>query len=349
MNCTRLRRMRARVLVGCLFVTACVTSPEGGDEPGWDLLDTGGKADGAGASSYGALALTQLPGSLQKVIALLEPVGETTLPHEAKALRKQLAETRDFVDVFAYAYPEDHGWDPWRDLRSELDDGYEIVGAFKDLFDVQGVADPADAVYDDQEVATLRAEVLEWRAAFLEPAHLGETRAYLASPDLDDLYDRPDGVQSRFFWGEAGIEPTLKKSGLKNMARLERALLEEAQEDEQDVLDLRELTDPDKQETFHDFRKRVRSTVRVARYFPRIIESGGDPTELLAELDELVLRYGALNDRLLAYRRADDSGDDDEAEDLADEIVDSWRDLRHWQEDQDIDDVLADLRAMVRH
>jgi hypothetical protein len=344
--------MRSRIrfvttLVLCATVSCIAADGAGGGDGDWDALDYG-KADGFSSSTFGALAAVTVPPSLEATLTALATLGETSLPHDAKQPRKQVAETRDYVDIFSYAYPRDHGDDPWKEIRSDLDDGYEILGSFKDLFDVQGVEDPADAVYDPDEVAELRADVLAWLEGFMASDHVAEMRAFLADPDLSHLTDRPDHDLSPFFWGEADIEPSKNLSGLKNVAALERALLALARDDFDAIDGLKHVTDQDDHEEFHDFRKRVRSLVRVARYFPRIIKNGEDPAELLAVLDEVVLRYGDLNDRILAYDRAREEDDEDTVDELGEEIDELWDELRDWQKDADVDDVLRDLRSIVR-
>ena len=74
-----------------------------------------------------------------------------------------------------------------------------------------------------------------------------------------------------------------------------------------------------------------------------------DSAELLEVVNEAVTRYGAVNDRIVAYERAKErDDDDDDADEIADEIADAWADLLEWQDDADLDEVLDDLQATVR-
>jgi len=236
-------------------------------------------------------------------------------------------------------------------MRDELDEGYETIGSFKDLFDVQGIEDPAAAVYDEAEVEERREAVLAWSGDFLDVAHQDEIGAYLGAPSGTKLHDRPKADQARFYWREADIEPDAKLSGLKNMARLQRALIEEAREDLAETPDIGKLTKADNAVAFHDFRKRVRSIAKLAIYLPQMTKAGDvdDSAELLEVVNEAVTRYGAVNDRIVAYERAKErDDDDDDADEIADEIADAWADLLEWQDDADLDEVLDDLQATVR-
>jgi hypothetical protein len=330
-----------RTIFGLVFVTsvALIGCSQGDGDDGWDFAD--GKGDGAGSISYGALAIAQVPTALTPVVQGLAVVDDDVMPPEVKDVRKKVAALRDQIDLFVYAYSDKHG-DQWQDIRDELDTGYETLGGFKDLFDRQGVVDPADAVYDQDELEARRAEAVEWTTAFLDADHQADLRAYLSAPSQSKLYTRDRDDMSPYFWGATKIEPSLTRSGYKNMAKLTRELLELALDDYADVLDLRDIHKPSNQEKFHAFRKRIRSIARMPGYFPRIVEDGVDLTDALAVVAEAVDLYGALNDKISRYA-ADPDGD------LEDEIRDDWRTLREWQRDHDFDRVLDDIHDAIRH
>ncbi len=308
----------------------------------------GGKADGISSSeTYGQLAAARVMPLYDEVLNGLEIFDADIQPHEAKALRKTIGRLRDMVDIFVYAYPDDDG-DLWQDVRESLDDGYESMGEFKDLFDVQGV-EADDAVYDEDEVAELRDEVLDWKEAFLEPSTQAKYAAYLASPSLTEIYERDEDDLPRFYWRESGKEPKDDLTGIENMQRLTRELIEEARDDLEKTEDLRKLHKEDNQDPFHDFRKRLRSVEKLAVYFPSMFEQD-EPArlaELLLLVETTVDLYGDINDRLVAYSRAHERDDDDREDELKDEIKEMWKDLRDFQDDEDVDDELKDLRKMI--
>jgi hypothetical protein len=316
------------------LLAACSAAPD--DD--WDLVDDG-KSDRPRALTYGELARGKVPPALAAAITGLAVIDADVMPHEPKPVRKQLATLRDQVDLFVYAYPT-RGGDPWQDIRDDLDDGYETIGAFKDLFDRQGVADPRDADYDPDELADRRAEVIAWTTDFLDE-DLAGVRAYLAAPAASKLYDRDRDDLSPFFWGATRLTPSKSKSGLKNMARLAHELLDLALDDHDRVLALRDLHKVANQAAFHDYRKRLRSLARLPGYFPELLDPDDDITAELELLTEAVDRFGALNDLLTRYA-ADPDGD------LKDEIAGEWKALRDWIRDRSLEDALALIDEGVR-
>lgn len=322
--------------------------------PRWDDLRRRHPDAPDGEHGYGALARLEVPPRLSGLWPALEDFGLETQPHEAKPLRKQIGRVRDFLDIFVFAYDPDEGEapgifdeddDPWQIIREQLDHGYETLGAYKDLYDAQGVPTPEQADYDPHEVASLRYGVLAWTTHVLAPARRVAFSAYVERPSLNELHDRRKRHQPRFFWREADLEPRDRLSGLANVARLLRALIAASRDDLDTMRSLKKLHRVERQEPFHDFRKRLRTVEKLGTYFPEVMEPGSD--EHLALVVETVDRYGDLNDRLVAHARAVDRGKRDKAERLADEIADDWGKLRKWQRNAEIDDVLKALRRSV--
>jgi hypothetical protein len=259
------------------------------------------------------------------------------------------------VDIFAFAYDKKGPGDPWIDLRKDLDVGYETVGAFKDLFDVQGLTlatkdaagawsegvRPDQIAYaDTRELEKRRAKVLTWKAGF--SASVQGYKAYLAHADTQKMHEHDTKEQSQFFWAGAGLAPDIRKGGLDNLSDLCRALLDRGADDYASIAHLDEVTSTDDHDAFHDLRKRVRAIVKAVGYFPELLEPGA--TEPLAVATELVDRYGSLNDHITAYDLAKKS----EKKDLAGAIEKEWKDLRKWQKNAHADDQLKELRKRIR-
>lgn len=348
-------RFSSAVVVALLAGSACLAC--GGVTSETEV----GSADQAVTSwrtSYAALADARVPAAFAACVADLNKFdGQKTLPHEAKALRKRIGELRDMVDLFAFAYSKAGPGDPWADLRKALDEGYETVGAFKDLFDSQGLTlavpdpltgklgegvRPEDIVYDDpEELERRRDAVTEWKDAFM--ADVATHRAAVASADAAKMHKHDGKVLSKFFWGGADMEPSLDESGLENLSALSRALLELAVEDYADTKKLDEVTKLADHEQFHDLRKRVRSVVKTVDSFPELLEPGADRP--LAVVRELVDRYGALNDEITALAMEPKKKKRDK---MQAEIAEMWSDLRDWQKQVDASDALSSLRKKIR-
>ncbi len=316
-------------------------------ETSWKKIDAAGgrRLDGL---SLGQLAELSVEPLLMDLVLGLTAIGPNTLPHEAKNPRKQIAGVRDLVDLFSFAYPKTSSRDTWKDFRELLDEGYEEMGSFKDLFDMQHLADPAAAVYDMAEVKKLRDPVVDWKKRFVEPARLAAFASYLAHPQPIILTDRKAKDLSPFYWGEAGIEPKGTLDGVQNLARLEKTLLEKAAKDLEKTADLRKLHEEENAVPFHDFRKRLRSATKLAAAFPQIFEKGADPAKTLVFLNEVVTKYGEVNDLIVEHAHAKERDDDSKEKKLEKDIKKAWEDLRDWQESEDAAKAIEKLRKMVR-
>ncbi len=121
--------------------------------------------------TYSEAAQQLIPISFEQMVPHLRSIGSKTLPHQVKKpldLRKEVLKIRDYLDIFAYAMPEAKidKKDAFERLRRDLDVGYEVLGAYKDLFDIQGKSE-LDIDYDKQDVKKRREDLLQWRDQFL--------------------------------------------------------------------------------------------------------------------------------------------------------------------------------------
>lgn len=313
--------------------------------------------------SYGDLAEASLPQLLSTVETGIATLDSHTLPHETKSFRKEIGKLRDFLDLFVYAYPFSSGSDQWLASRKILDTGYEDVGHFKDLFDLQGITlatqdpdtgewsegtKPEDVEYDAGELRDLRAKVLKWRNEFQEEMIDSGIFRRLAAPDLDELYVREKRDLSRFFWGAVTIEPKASLSGEKNLQRLARHLLDEAKTNAKDVLKIDSLSEDTSAIEFHDFRKRIRSVTKLVGYFPQTDGHSNDADELSRYFVELVDGYGAINDLIVAREHLLAKDKKKKAKKLAEKIDELWDDLRKQQKHDDLLEKIEAYRDLIR-
>ncbi len=318
----------------------------------------------AKAPSYGELAGQMLCGPLDGLVRGLTNFNATTLPHEAKELRKQLGKFRNRLDLFAFAYPTGPGTDKFLQLREDLDKGYERMGDFKDLFDAQrlelaafdpekqkwssGVRPEAVTYADAEKVRSRRDKVLKWQEKFLEAERLATFRAYVCAPDLKAFHPRTAKDLSRFFWGsEEGLTPRLELSGVDNFRWLAAESLNRALKDYPAVQELRELEGATA-EKFHDFRKRVRAVVKITEDVELIPASQARATQLHDLLDDVDDGYGEINDQIVDLEMALEAGDTAKAGRLRAGIAADWTKLRQWQIDQRVTDGMAEYVALLR-
>ena len=291
------------------------------------------RANSNQAITFGELAQERVFKSYQTLAENVGRLSKDSLPHEGKALRKDLDLARDMLDIFAPVMPGTEKNDFFLALRENLDMGYESVGFFKDLYDVQGVASPDEAVYDQGEVKEFLKPVLDWKESFLDKDFQRASQTFFETIDADHVYKRKSKDLSKFYWRNIENLPSFGDPAGDSLIRLIKGLLKQARAEEDQLLEIKSVVDKDDQEVFHDFRKRVRTVVEVSEYFSELF----DPSEIqkakLVVLTELVARYGALHDKMISYDRALEKDKKSKAKELAREIDADWQDIKKWQKD----------------
>ncbi len=318
----------------------------------------------ASFTTYGELAARMLCGPLDNIQIGLTNFTENTLPHEAKDLRKLLRKYRNRLDLFAFAYPTGPGKDLFLKLRKDIDKGYERMGDFKDLFDAQrlelaefdsekqkwskGVR-PEVVTYPDLErVRSRRIKVIKWKNEFLETDRLAAYRAYTCAPDLIVFHNRRAKDLSRFFWGsEKGMMPRRELDGVDNFRWLAAESLNRALSDYPAVQLLRDL-EGETAELFHDFRKRVRTVVKIAGDIELLPTSNKRAKKLDELMDDVDDAYGDINDIILDLDLAVESGQIAKVTRLRAEIATEWATLRQWQTKKQVPDAMAEYSKLLR-
>lgn len=293
--------------------------------------------------SYQELAQAANTTYLSIIAEEIDKVSEATYPHDVKCLRKQIGYMKILVDLFVYAYPEKKGKkDPILKFRGFLDDGYEFYGDYKDEFDrdpeiVAAVSEykidscrfevPSEVlekVYDQRRISEKQRILLDWSNKFAEkfPKNLE-----MLSKVEKRLVDRPKKSLSRFYWGGLDVSPKKKKlDGLGNIKRLQYHLLDKALFEYDILISRDEIHRYEDEEVFHDFRKRVRSVLRIDLFFP-----GTRPdraSDKLEEVEEYVGMFGDVNDLFLKYHDYLDEGNKKKAGKIRKQINKSWKELK---------------------
>ena len=294
--------------------------------------------------TYSEAAQQLIPASFSQMVPHLRSIDSKTLPHQVKKpldLRKEVLKVRDYLDIFAYAMPDakiKKKTDAYERLRQDLDEGYAVLGSYKDLFDMQGTS-AQQAAYDKQDVKKRREDLLKWRDQFL--AREGEYFAYLNSIDGNTLVDRDRSDLSSFYWGATELRPAAQLSAHENLNFLLRDLLLQARTEWPLVRQISNpARDPHNIEVFHDFRKRVRTLVKVTTYFPELVRW---KPEDLAFLKEITRRYGVISDQVAKIILLEDKGKDSKVKKLKDETKDLWKELQAWEAKYNVEAKLAGL------
>lgn len=298
--------------------------------------------------SYGQLAEVRIGPAYQQILESLKSLTPRTRPEEAKTLRKNLGQVRQYFDLFAFAYPNDKDQDVWVELRNDLDEGYEQIGFFKDLYDIQNLAPGETPKYDEEELKKSRETCLKWNDKFQKHQKQFNYQDYIDHPSYTEIFLRKGDALSKFYWGEVKTRPDANLNGMANLRNLVRELLKLASDDFNTVIELKDLLDHNEVETFHDFRKRIRSMTSAIQLFPTIVSSNPRSTEILTQLIALVETYGSIHDLIISYEKAKDKNNDKKAKKIAEEIDEAWSKSKKEQKNSRIDRVLKEYRDFIK-
>jgi len=279
--------------------------------------------------SYGELAAASIGGSYRQLQADLASLTSTVTPDDVHTVRKATEQLRDMLDLFEGAYAPSGDVDEWATIRRLLNDGYTLIGYFQDLAH-------SGEPYTAQTLWTLRQACLLWKANYTAVAHTRRSYHYLSHPSLDRIYDIPNRPLSYFFWGSTSARPSVKCSGLGNVAVVLNASLASLVDDEHHVLSFDSIFPLDNHENFHDFRKHCRSIVNTFNYFPALIPHDNITitSQVEAGVDVLTAlydSYGALNDKWNAYSFAK-MNDQFDLDERKDQVVVGWAKLKAQQQ-----------------
>lgn len=231
------------------------------------------------------------------VVAEARKLPADVTPEQMKSsdLRKRLLDLRLMMDFNAYIYdPENLG-----PLRDQVDEAYEKVGLYKDLYDQSKLTgEPIDPDAQKERKHDMD-DALEWlrseksRNAFADMIRRPERK----------VLDFTSKEQPRL-WRIADVSPSADKSSLAMAALLSGNALSNLL---RDGLLVDDILDPDQEADFHDVRKALRSVLVLIDMFPTAQDVIGDAREPLAKL---VDAYGDVNDASIAYHDAQDAGRD---------------------------------------
>lgn len=281
--------------------------------------------------SYSELASSWTYPAYAQLIIDLGAFENATLPHEAKTLRQQIGELRDYLDIFVFAFESHVPFDVWKQLRKDLDRGYAIIGKFKDLFDMQET-EPHQATYDDEKVHLQRKIALAWIRKFRQPRRVMLNALFLKTPQRGKIYPHPPADISRFYWGGGEIVPQEEYGVLENVAALIRLQAALAYEDYIYVKRMPDVLQQQNEMIFHDLRKRLRTILKLINYFPGIlIDRSTESSERYEKLVATVSKYGSLNDKISRYHLFQQEKRDRKAAQLAKEIAEQFAELKIWQ------------------
>jgi len=260
----------------------------------------------------------------------LSSLDETTPPTSVKALRSALGSMRDILDVFVYAYPpkfstgdDKSKGDAWVKVRECVDDGYTEIGDFKDLAD-SGVN------YTQKQEDKRRNVCLDWKADYV--SHAQEYNSYILNASVTQLYNRDKSVLSPYFWANTPYKPSLKLTGVQNVALLAKGLVSEAIDGMSEWENLTDITGSKKQLKFHDYRKLIRGTYAVATFTSDVYIT--NPNCSISRSQQTVNTFysmiGKVHDNIVAYDYNKENDHSKKAKASKKLVESMWESLKGW-------------------
>lgn len=262
-------------------------------------------------------------------------LGPVSLPHETKEIRKVILSSREMLDIFAFSFK---AGDEYKNLRDTLDIGYESVGHFKDLYDAQDIKDPSQAVYDKTQVEKRLSAVLIWKNNFLSQQK--KFRAYVQDTLKKGSAKHKKKHLSNQFWRVSDFKPQSEDSALMILKFLLKDIWSASGEEYKIV---KQITDPaldhERIEVYHDFRKRIRSALKIVSYFDELAPLYSESNK--EALAELVDEYGNISDLIIQLELAEN--EPAQAEEVHNQIKQEWKSIQSWEAKQNIDLLLKEM------
>ncbi len=97
---------------------------------------------------------------------------------------------------------------------------------------------------------------------------------------------------------------------------------------------------------YHDFRKRIRSALKIIQYFDEFSQQF--PSETLESLSLLVGQYGEISDLIVKLELLDKKQDQKKIEKLHQKIKNQWKNIQAWEKSNNISQVLNDAQRAVQ-
>ncbi|MBL7670542.1 MAG: hypothetical protein JNM39_08650 [Bdellovibrionaceae bacterium] len=290
-----------------------------------------------GQLTYGEAASTLTLERLEAAYVAMNAVTETTLPHETKDTRKQILAAREMLDLFAYSF--ESGKDYAR-IRNKLDEGYEAIGHFKDLFDSQGIEEPEQAKYDQKQVRIHRHEVLAWKQNFFELKK--DFVNFVTNVRTAGASEHKKKDLSTQFWGVSDTKPKTQDLAQVAIGLLLEDLWKKSVEEYKVV---KGIENPGKDlvniDMYHDFRKRVRTAVKIINYFDETKALVSE--QQLTALNEMVGQYGTISDLIARAELLTLDGKENKAKAVYKQIKTQWDKVQKWEKEQDLKEVLKSM------
>lgn len=275
----------------------------------------------------------------------LQEFNKETLPGEARDLRKQLVRLRDVLDIYSHNFLNQLKL--WDDIRDGLDEGYTLIGDFKDLAEVQMPSSNSDAKprkLDEKKVKNQRKLVLKWKEDYFQAGGWSDKVSALFSQiqPLSSSTLTNSKKFSNFFWGGVEALPAAINSPAQNARILLDAQSNRVFDEHNDFLELSNLRKEKNEVVFHDHRKRIRTVTKICN-LANAMEEETCRSGAVKSVEKLVARLGEIEDLIVAARQEEEDGKHKKADECYEKAEKLFEELK---KDNKKEDLLEPLKLI---
>ncbi len=293
----------------------------------------------ANAKSFNALGSETTVTYYQKLIKDLSTWNESSSWSDTKRLRKDIGNAKLLIDLFTPIYPKTYPGESEKDfllsVRDLLDEGYEKIGKYKDLYDSAQITQTEINQEEKKELYKISAK---WVKAILKKDKKDKIENFLnlSFTTTEKFYARKQNDLPKYIWARLQREPEKQLSGEENLRLVVSELMWLASQDLDKLLTLEDLTPHENEETFHDWRKTVRMVLKINDFFNNTVTFNSTPSAL-NKLDHYVDEFGSLNDNFIQYHK---EGNQEKLEKLKNKINAKWLELKNNLKDDHVKELL---------
>lgn len=289
------------------------------------------------AQSFSQLGSQTINDQWKLVELKLSSLSAEVKPVETKQLRKDIGLLKIHLDVFALCYKAKKKTDQLLIIRNDIDKGYEVIGHYKDIYDTFEQDEVTDELINER-----RAPMLSWVNKFLKSSIERKDINYLQNPIKEGIVKRDEDDLAKFFWRQLEYRPDCSDSGDKVLRKMVARLLKVSKKKLKKLLKLEDLLSYKRENKFHDFRKQVRSLLKLFVVYPEIFKNRDINSE--QKLLEMIGMFGDLNDQLVALHHASGKKEDK----LKKIVKKEWKSIQEWLIGQDIKETITSLKESLR-
>ncbi|KNC84908.1 hypothetical protein SARC_02890 [Sphaeroforma arctica JP610] len=282
--------------------------------------------------TYGEVAKARVWPEFQNLHAstnewLLKPDTEINPDNnELKHYRKALEATRDYFDLFAFAYPYEvmEGQDAYRMIHKHIKNIHHDTGEMKD---------GRRMAIGEEEERILRDKISDELTAFSKGMNTTRWQKYLSRPLEHRMYRRSHYELSAIFWQSMPDEiPSETLTGMQNIAAMNQVYMRTAANN---WIAVKDWSVEDLGRRFvevHDVRKLVRAFNFTQGFFPEIWKDPAEGKALMVEALDFYDHYTQLKNPLELYTHFRSKGKTDKANEQKGLMNEQWIKLTQWQQ-----------------